>query len=203
MQTGFRKPVFRRCLCVPSQSTGFATSWQAGRDEPAKFEIIHVPARAHGDVFASHERWKELGFDQALGRALRSGKRKLKVEALVRAMVFNRLCPPDAKFGYLDATRGYQGGFSLAPCPAAINLGALIRKPEPDFGLVECFLEGINCLISRHCGPAGILNEGLAALLTVPDRYTLANIMLPRERFDAAGGAAPRSHLHRWPFSQP
>jgi hypothetical protein len=73
----------------------------AGRDEPAKLEISHAPARAFGDVFALHELWKELGFDRALVRALRSGKRKLDVEALVRAMVFNRLCAPESKLGCL------------------------------------------------------------------------------------------------------
>ncbi|ETX12926.1 transposase IS4 [Roseivivax halodurans JCM 10272] len=73
----------------------------AGRDEPAKLEIAHAPARAYGDVFALNELWKDLGFDRALGRALRSGKRKLDVEALVRAMVFNRLCEPDSKVGCL------------------------------------------------------------------------------------------------------
>ena len=73
----------------------------AGREEPARVEITHEPARAYGDVFALHELWKDLGFDRALGRALRSGKRKLDVEALVRAMVFNRLCAPDSKLGCL------------------------------------------------------------------------------------------------------
>ncbi len=73
----------------------------AGRDEPAKLEISHAPARAFGDVFALHALWTDLGFDRALGRALRSGKRKLDVEALVRAMVFNRLCAPDSKLGCL------------------------------------------------------------------------------------------------------
>jgi len=73
----------------------------AGRDEPAKLEISHAQARAFGDVFALHELWKELGFDRALVRALRSGKRKLDVEALVRAMVFNRLCAPESKLGCL------------------------------------------------------------------------------------------------------
>lgn len=72
-----------------------------GRDEPAKLEITHDPARAYGDVFALHALWTDLGFGQALGRALRSGKRKLDVEALVRAMVFNRLCAPDSKLGCL------------------------------------------------------------------------------------------------------
>ena len=73
----------------------------AGREEPARVEITHEPVRAFGDVFALHELWKDLGFDRALGRALRSGKRKLDVEALVRAMVFNRLCAPDSKLGCL------------------------------------------------------------------------------------------------------
>jgi hypothetical protein len=48
-----------------------------------------------------HELWKDLGFDRALGRALRSGTRRLDAEALVRAMVFNRLCAPDSKLGCL------------------------------------------------------------------------------------------------------
>src|SRR6056297_731256 len=73
----------------------------AGRDEPAKLDITHAPARAFGDVFALYELWKDLGFDRALSRALRSGKRQLDVEALVRAMVFNRLCEPESKLGCL------------------------------------------------------------------------------------------------------
>lgn len=72
-----------------------------GRLENTAHEITHDPARAYGDVFALHELWKDLGFDHALGRALRSGKRQLDVEALVRAMVFNRLCEPDSKLGCL------------------------------------------------------------------------------------------------------
>jgi hypothetical protein len=70
-----------------------------GRDEPAKLEIAHAPARAFGDIFALHALWTDLGFDRALGCALRSGKRKLDVEALVRARVFNRLCDAASKLG--------------------------------------------------------------------------------------------------------
>ena len=72
-----------------------------GRAENTASEVSAESARAYGDVFALHELWKELGFDRALGRALRSGKRKLDVEALVRAMVFNRLCEPESKLGCL------------------------------------------------------------------------------------------------------
>ena len=53
----------------------------AGRDAPSKREVSHAPAHAFGDVFALHALWTELGFDRVLGRALRSGKRKLDVEA--------------------------------------------------------------------------------------------------------------------------
>ena len=73
----------------------------AGRTEPAKLEIRYGAARSFGDVFALHELWKDLGFDRALGRALRSGKRRIDAEALIRAMVFNRLCEPESKLGCL------------------------------------------------------------------------------------------------------
>jgi len=72
-----------------------------GRAENTASELAHEPASSFGDVFALHELWRDLGFDRALGRALRSGKRKLDVEALVRAMVFNRLCDPASKLGCL------------------------------------------------------------------------------------------------------
>ena len=73
----------------------------AGRPEPEKVEVTYQSALSFGDVFALHELWKDLGFDRALGRALRSGRRHLDVEALVRAMVFNRLCDPASKLGCL------------------------------------------------------------------------------------------------------
>lgn len=73
----------------------------AGREVQEKVKIEFQSALSYGDVFALHEIWKDLGFDRALGRALRSGKRQIDVEALVRAMVFNRLCAPDSKLGCL------------------------------------------------------------------------------------------------------
>jgi len=72
-----------------------------GRLENTAHEISHDPARTYGTVFALHELWKDLGFDRALNRALRSGKRTIDAEALVRAMVFNRLCDPASKLGCL------------------------------------------------------------------------------------------------------
>jgi transposase len=73
----------------------------AGREVQEKATVEFHGALSYGDVFALHEIWKDLGFDRALGRALRSGKRQIDVEALVRAMVFNRLCAPNSKLGVL------------------------------------------------------------------------------------------------------
>jgi hypothetical protein len=72
-----------------------------GRAENTASDLTHEPAQSYGDVFALHELWKDLGFDRALSRALRSGKREIDVVALVRAMVFNRLCDPASKLGCL------------------------------------------------------------------------------------------------------
>ena len=72
-----------------------------GRSDNTAFPVEIESSKAYGNVFALHELWKDLGFDRALGRSLRSGKRKLDVEALVRAMVFNRLCDPSSKLGCL------------------------------------------------------------------------------------------------------
>lgn len=73
----------------------------AGRVEPAKADVTYDAALGYGDVFALHELWKDLGFDRALCSALRSGRREIDAEALIRAMVFNRLCAPDSKLGCL------------------------------------------------------------------------------------------------------
>jgi hypothetical protein len=72
-----------------------------GRTENTASEIIQEPGRSFGDVFALHELWRDLGIDTALTRALRSSRRGIDAEALVRAMVFNRLCDPTSKLGCL------------------------------------------------------------------------------------------------------
>jgi hypothetical protein len=75
--------------------------WMRTRPEPDKLEVTYQNALGFGDVFALHELWKNLGFDRALGRSLRAGRRQIDVDALVRAMVFNRLCDPASKLGCL------------------------------------------------------------------------------------------------------
>jgi len=59
-------------------------------------------ALAFGDVYALNALWSSLGLGEAITRALRSSRRSFDAEALVRAMVFNRLCAPDSKLGCLE-----------------------------------------------------------------------------------------------------
>src|SRR5690554_6231049 len=57
-------------------------------------------ARALGDVWALTQLWKELGFGE-LQRVFRRTRHQIDIEALVRIMVFNRLCDPESKLGVL------------------------------------------------------------------------------------------------------
>lgn len=61
-----------------------------------------APSRAFGHVFALHQIWQQLGLGDALRRCFRSARRRFDAEALVRAMVFNRLVAPRSKLGLLE-----------------------------------------------------------------------------------------------------
>lgn len=45
-----------------------------------------------------------------------------------------------SRLGLIDSLRGKNGGIRLALSPKEINIGAVLRHTEVDFGLVECFL---------------------------------------------------------------
>lgn len=68
--------------------------------EAAKPEVSFESARALGAVWALNELWRTLGFAD-LRRVFRRTRHQIDVEALVRVMVFNRLCDPDSKLGVL------------------------------------------------------------------------------------------------------
>lgn len=73
-----------------------------GREDATPETPQFERARSYGDLWALHELWQELGLDDALRKALRSSQRRFDAEALVRAMVFNRLAAPRSKRGVLD-----------------------------------------------------------------------------------------------------
>lgn len=85
--------------------------------------------------------------------------------------------------GYLKSVRGRSGGFMLAMPPEKINLGEVIRITEPDFSLVECFATGNQCVLTRKCELANVLNEALVSFVSTLDKYTLADISLQKREF--------------------
>ena len=80
------------------------------------------------------------------------------------------------EMGLGAAMRGRAGGFRLAKEPQDINVGAVIRRTEPDFYLVECF-DGTTdrCPITPACKLRSILMEAERSFLEVLDRHTLAD----------------------------
>lgn len=89
-----------------------------------------------------------------------------------------------AKQGLLHSMRGKHGGVRLAVLPEKIQLGALIRKTENHFALVECLhptasslAVASSCTLTRQCGLKSIFNQALLAFFQVLDQYTLADAL--------------------------
>ncbi len=79
--------------------------------------------------------------------------------------------------GYVETIRGRGGGLRLARMPAQINIGEVVRRMEPDFGLVACFRSAETCTIESACHLADAFRAALTAFLQVLDRYTLADLI--------------------------
>ncbi len=81
--------------------------------------------------------------------------------------------------GWISTVRGKGGGMRLALAPEAIGLGALVRRVEPDFALVECLGAANACKLTGYCRLTGILNGALNDFLARLDRHTLADLLAP------------------------
>jgi Rrf2 family transcriptional regulator, nitric oxide-sensitive transcriptional repressor len=88
--------------------------------------------------------------------------------------------------GYLIATRGHGGGFTLGLAPGEIRLGAVLRDTEPAFELVECYTDQRRCVISGVCRLPRAFDDALAAFVEVLDRYTLQDVALTPRIFESA-----------------
>jgi Rrf2 family transcriptional regulator, nitric oxide-sensitive transcriptional repressor len=95
--------------------------------------------------------------------------------------------------GIIETLRGRRGGIRLAKPAESINLGAVVRRTETDLALVPCFDNAASCVIGDSCMLSKVLQEALAAFLAVLDRYTLADLVVPRRRLAALLGL-PDAH---------
>lgn len=82
-----------------------------------------------------------------------------------------------AQLGFVETTRGRDGGVRLAKEPAKINVGEVVRATEDNLTLVECFDPATNqCPIAPACALAPALDKALSAFFEVLDGYTLADL---------------------------
>jgi Rrf2 family nitric oxide-sensitive transcriptional repressor len=82
--------------------------------------------------------------------------------------------------GSVSSVRGRHGGLRLSRPPEQINVGALVRRSEASWDVVECFNRDTNtCPIEPACGLKGALARAQRAFIGVLDDYTLADF-LPR-----------------------
>lgn len=96
--------------------------------------------------------------------------------------------------GYLDTTRGRDGGFALARQPDRIRIGEVVRRTEGSMALVECFNRDTNtCPLSPACGLKGVLREAFDAFLAVLDRATLADLVAEPRWVTQVVALSPRS----------
>lgn len=86
-----------------------------------------------------------------------------------------------AAMGYLEATRGRNGGLRLGAPAERLSIGKLVREMETE-GLVDCFRDGQGCVITPACELKRIFSEAHEAFFAVLDRYSLADILPPRNR---------------------
>jgi len=127
-----------------------ATGREAGTtaapaQSPPPAAIRFDSSLAYGDVFALDSLWHELGFNE-IARLLRSARLSFDAEALVRAMVFNRLCDATSKLGLL---RWLQTTWLPGLETAEVTHQRLLRTMDA----LQSRADGVASLISRLLRP--------------------------------------------------
>jgi Rrf2 family nitric oxide-sensitive transcriptional repressor len=79
-----------------------------------------------------------------------------------------------AKLGWVDATRGRNGGIRLGVPAKSLRLGTVLRALEGDKEAVDC--EGLACKLAGDCFLRQALNVGLEAFYQTKNQYTLAQV---------------------------
>jgi Rrf2 family nitric oxide-sensitive transcriptional repressor len=96
------------------------------------------------------------------------------------------------QLGFIETTRGRNGGIRLARAPELIAMGDVIRRMEPHFEVVECFSSSSNsCPITGICGLQPALQRARDAFLQTLDEVSLATVSANREALNRTLGATP------------
>ncbi len=87
-----------------------------------------------------------------------------------------------SRLGFLDSTRGRNGGIRLGLPAEKIRIGDVVRGTETNFALAECLRRDGDgqCPIDGACRLTGILRGAAGAFLAELDRHTLADVLVNR-----------------------
>lgn len=94
----------------------------------------------------------------------------------------NKVAQTLAAHGYLETIRGRSGGLRLAQEPAAIRLGQVALVTEPDFQIAPCMAPEGDCPIYDPCLLKGVLSNAADAFIAELDKFTLAELVKPKNR---------------------
>jgi Rrf2 family transcriptional regulator, nitric oxide-sensitive transcriptional repressor len=88
-----------------------------------------------------------------------------------------------AELGYVETTRGKSGGIRLAVDARSITLGTVVRRMEPELGLVACLRKDeAACAIAPVCMLKGLLSNATNQFLATLDQHSLAEIVGNKQR---------------------
>ena len=82
----------------------------------------------------------------------------------------------------VEASRGVNGGLTLAHPADEITVGEVVRQTEDDFDLVECFRPENQCAITPECVLKTVFGRAQSAFLSELDAQTIADLISPSQR---------------------
>ena len=83
-----------------------------------------------------------------------------------------------AGLGYIDSVKGRNGGIKLAKPDTEITVGQVIRDMEMTLEVIDC----TNCPLTIGCLLKRALNEATTAFVEVLDGYTIADLIVNKNR---------------------
>lgn len=101
---------------------------------------------------------------------------------------FSKIFQNLAKAGLVNSYRGSSGGFTLAKSPAEISVREVIEAIEGPIAVCKCVIAPDACEKSATCPFHVYWKEAQRSLLSVLDKYTIADAVMynPSERQDDA-----------------
>ncbi len=87
-----------------------------------------------------------------------------------------------AQQGYIESIRGKGGGIRLGRSPERIAIGTVVRETEEDMAVLGCLAGPGYCRIEGCCVLRGALRKATQVFLDTLDGYTLADLLVPREK---------------------